>query len=112
MRDETDEARLLIEMNKDGYFTNEHLLKQVAKTVDIFEKTHTASFFFWQTMHRTYVVVGNSQEWEIWSGGETQKLVDDNGIPKGMRVVLQERGIDTTGIKAIKMCDFKTQKLH
>lgn len=28
----------------------------------------------------------------IW-GGKIQKMVDDNGIPKGMRAVLQKRGV-------------------
>ena len=35
-----NETCLLIETNKDGYFTNEHLLNQVAKAIDIFERVH------------------------------------------------------------------------
>ena len=35
----------------------------------------------------------------VW-GGQTQKMVDHNGTPKGMRTVLQERGVETAGMKA------------
>ena len=28
-------------------------------------------------------------------GGKVQKMMDDNGVPKGMRRVLEERGINT-----------------
>lgn len=38
----------------------------------------------------------------VWNG-EVQKLVDENGCPKGMKRVLQERGVDTRGINADKM---------
>lgn len=30
----------------------------------------------------------------IW-GGEVQNMVDENGIPKGMKVVLEKRGMET-----------------
>ena len=40
----------------------------------------------------------------VW-GGAVQKLVDDEGIPKGMRTVLEERGVDTTGMRAKDMRD-------
>ena len=36
-------------------------------------------------------------------GGAVQKLVDEDGTPKGMRAVLQERGVDITGMKAKDM---------
>ena len=52
----------------------------------------------------------------IW-GGEVQTMVDENGIPKGMKVVLEERGVETVGMKAKEMRellktfpDFKNQK--
>ena len=31
------------------------------------------------------------------------EIVDESGNPKGMRIVLQERGIDTTKMKASEM---------
>ena len=40
VRDGSNMARLLLETNKDGYFTNDHLLNQVKKTIDIFEDIH------------------------------------------------------------------------
>ena len=38
--DGEESARLLLETNKDGYFNNEFLIKQVEKTIDIFERIH------------------------------------------------------------------------
>ena len=36
-------------------------------------------------------------------GGRIQTLVDDNGVPKGMRKVLEERGINTVRMNALDM---------
>ena len=38
--DGSNMAHLLLETNEDAYFTNDHLLDQVKKTIDIFEDTH------------------------------------------------------------------------
>ena len=50
-------------------------------------------------------------------GGVVQKLVNECGIPRGMRAVLEERGVDTTGMRVKEMrealktfTDFKEQK--
>ena len=40
VRDEKDEARLLLETQRQGYFTNDMLLRQVEWTMDIFEWVH------------------------------------------------------------------------
>ena len=40
LRDDSSEARVILETSKDGYFNNDMLLKQVKKNVDIFEKVH------------------------------------------------------------------------
>ena len=40
VRDSEAEARVKLEIQRDGYFTNELLLKQVATTIDIFERVH------------------------------------------------------------------------
>ena len=40
LRDEADQARLLVKINKDGYLKNDDLMKQVTKAVDIFERVH------------------------------------------------------------------------
>ena len=52
----------------------------------------------------------------IWDG-KLQKLVFSDGRAKGMRIVLQERGVDTSGMKAADMrvvlgnhADFKNEK--
>ncbi len=42
-RDGFDLARVILETHKDGNFTNDHLLKQVYKTIDIFERIHPGS---------------------------------------------------------------------
>ncbi len=43
VRDGFDLARFMLETHKDGYFTNDHLLKQVDRTIDIFECIHPGS---------------------------------------------------------------------
>ena len=43
VRDEQGQARLLLETNRDGYFTNDHLMAQVARTIDIFERVHPSA---------------------------------------------------------------------
>ncbi len=35
--------------------------------------------------------------------GRFKNWFNDSGIPKGMKLVLQERGIDTLGMNALKM---------
>ncbi len=35
--------------------------------------------------------------------GKVQRLVNDSGIPKGMKLVLQERGVDTFAMKTFKV---------
>ena len=40
VRNTSDQARLTLETSKDGYFNNDMLLKQVEKTVDLFEKVN------------------------------------------------------------------------
>ena len=48
---------------------------------------------------------------------EVQKMVTDTGLPKGMKLILQERGVETKGMNAAKMRetlskfpDFATQE--
>ena len=52
----------------------------------------------------------------IW-GGAIQWMVDDNGVPKGINLVLEERGVDTSDIRPKEMRellktfpDFQAQK--
>ena len=134
IRDEQDQARLLLETQRHGYFTNDMLLQQVEKTIDIFERVHPqakALFLFDNApSHRKYADdVPNADRMNVgpggkqpkmrntvWAGG-MQHLVDDSGVPKGMRAVLEERGVDTTDMRAGDMrnklktfTDFQRQK--
>ena len=109
-------------------------MQQVEKAINIFERIHpdaTGIFMFDNApSHRKMandalnaekmnVGPGGKQPAmrdTIW-GGEIQKMVDTNGLPKGMRTVLHERGVDTTGMRAKEMRnmlktfpDFKNQK--
>ena len=36
VRNQTEEARVLLELSKDGYFNNDHMLEQVDHTMTIF----------------------------------------------------------------------------
>ena len=40
IRDDQDQAHLLLETHREGYFTNDHLLLQVARTINVFERVH------------------------------------------------------------------------
>ncbi len=51
----------------------------------------------------------------MWSG-QVQKMVTEDGLQKGMKTVLDERGIDIKGMNASKMKEellkFKASKTH
>ena len=120
VRDENEEARLQLEIQKDGYFNNEHLLEQVDKTIDIFERIHPDArgiFLFDNApshkkladdalnVERMNVHPGGMQPVmrdTMWNG-EKQTLVFDDGTPKGMKAILRERGVDTRGMRAAEM---------
>ena len=122
LRDDREEARVLLETSKEGYFTHTHLLQQVEKAVDIFERVHPEAqgvFMFDNApshrkvaddalnADRMNVGPGGKQPVmrdTVW-GGQVQKMVDANGIPKGMKIILEERGVDTTGMRANDMRD-------
>lgn len=46
----------------------------------------------------------------VWAG-RVQRMVDDSGIPKGMKAVLEERGINTERMKADDMRTVIVEKL-
>lgn len=114
------EARKMLEHQKDGYFTNEQFVVQVEKAIDIFEAKYPgvqAIFLFDNTpSHRKLssdalnvnsmnVGPGGKQmkmRDTIWQG-EIQSLILPDGQPKGMKIVLKERGIDTSGWTAKQM---------
>lgn len=113
-------ARLMLEHQSDGYFNNDMLLNQVDRTINIFESKYPDAqgiFIFDHApshkkqpedalnVERMNVKDGGKQpvfkdtEWN----GHTQKMVTSQGIPKGMRTVLEERGVDTRGMNAAKL---------
>ena len=47
----------------------------------------------------TCTYLGGERSTGAGDGGPRQKLVDDKGIPKGMRAILEERGVDVKGMK-------------
>ncbi len=129
-------SRLLLEIciNKDGYFNNDMLMLQVAKTVDVFEAKHpgkTGVFIFDQApshkkkaadaldAKKMNVGPGGKQpamRSTVWKG-QRQSLILPDGTPKGLKSVLQERGIDTASMKRPEMvsilsdhADFKEQR--
>ena len=115
-----NEARLLLETQADGYFDNDKLLEQVGKAIDIFESKYLYAqglFLFDNApshkkcsndalnVSHMNVKEGGKQPVmrdTMWNG-EVPKMLDDDGIPKGMKRVLEERGVDTKGMNAIKM---------
>ena len=117
LRDGNNQARLMLEIQKDGYFNNNLLLPQVEKAVDIFEKIHpnTNGIFLFDNAPSHHKVASdalNVQKMNVRPGGKqplmrdtvwegsVQTLVGENGVAKGMKAILQERGVNTKGMKA------------
>lgn len=120
----------------DGYWNNDKFLKQVKKAVDIAEAKYpgdkyTLVWLFDQSsghcafrddalnVNKMNVKPGGTQPkmrdttWE----GKRQRMVLPDGRPKGMKRVLEERGVDTENMKAADMRlilgghdDFKYEK--
>ena len=110
------------------------LLKQVKKPVDIFERVHPEAqglFLFDNAPSHRKVADDslNADRMNVGPGGKQavmrptvwngyiQTMVLPDGQAKGMKLILQERGVDTTGMKADAMraklktySDFKNQK--
>ena len=120
--DEVQEARLLLETQKEGYFNNDHLLGQVECTINIFERVHPQAkglFLFDNApshrklaedalnVNRINVHPGGKQpvmrntKWN----GQVQPLIFDDGTPKGMKAILEERGVETKGMKGAEMSE-------
>ena len=119
----------------DGYWNNERFLKQVRKAITVAEfkyplDKHTLVWLFDQSsghcayredalnVNKMNVRPGGAQPImrdTMWHG-KIQKMTLD-GQPKGMKMILEERGIDTTKMKAADMRlvlnshhDFKYEK--
>ena len=120
LRHDGDEARVLLETKTDGYFDNTKFLEQVDHAIDVFEKKFPeaqALFLFDNALsHRKCsedslsaecmnVRPGGKQPMmrDTIFNGKIQKMVLPDGRPKGMKIILQERGVDTSGMNAEKM---------
>ena len=117
-------ARCLLEYGaeREGYWTGEHFISNVESAARIAEfkypkeKCSVVFLFDQSSCHQAYaedrlnakklnVKPGGAQPAmrdTVW-GGKPQKLVDENGVPKGMKKVLEERGINTIKMKADDM---------
>ena len=105
---------------KDGYFDNDEFVNQVFKAVDIFNaKYPNAQGLFIFDNAPSHCNLPNDalnvSKMNVGSGGrqpvtrntyfhgKQQMMTLLNGQPKGMRMVLEERGIRTNGINASRM---------
>ena len=118
--DDKEAARLYLETQKDGYFNSDMFIEQVEHALKIFERRFpgiTGIFLFDNALsHRKYPPDGlNPANMNVYSGGKqaimrdtvwngkVQKMVQYDGTAKGMKQVLQERGVDVKGLNAAKM---------
>ena len=117
------EARQLLKLGAEyeGYWDSEKFLNQVEHSIKIAEikyprESHSLVFLFDQSsghtafsddalnVNRMNVRPGGAQAKlhdTVWNG-RGQKMVFSDGTPKGMKRVLEERGVNTKGMKAEK----------
>ena len=110
---EVHSARVSLEIQKDGYFDNDKLMKQVDGTVDIFESKYpfARALFLFDNAPSHRKMADNQLNADVMNdypegmqpsmrdtkwAGEIQTMV----LPDG-----QAKGIDTTGMEANEMRD-------
>ena len=132
------QARQFLEYGgeREGYWTSQKFMEQMAKAVKIAEfkyntTTHTIVWIFDQSScHKVFapdalnvnkmnVLPGGAQAKlrdTVWAG-KVQRMVFSLGVAKGMKRVLEERGINTASLRADDMRkilsnhqDFRTEK--
>ena len=118
------EARQLLKLGAEykGYWVSKKLLNQVEHNIKIAEikypkESHSLVFLFDQSSGHTAfsddalnvnhinVRLGGAQAIlhnTVWNG-RGQKMVFSDSTPKGMKRVLEERSVNTKGMKAEKM---------
>ena len=113
-------ARLLLEHQSEGYFNNDMLLEQVDRALTIFEAkypTATGIFIFDHApshmktpeyalnVEKMNVKDGGKQPFlrDTYWNGQVQTMVTADGVQKGLRTVLEERGVNTKGMNAEKL---------
>ena len=117
---EGKQACLRLEHQTQGYFTNEMLISQVHDAIDIFESKYPEAQGMWifdnapshmkkpeDALNPDHMNVKDSGKqpfvMDTWWDGEVQKMTLDDGRQKGMRTVLEERGVNTYGMNAEKL---------
>ncbi len=134
VRNASDMAGLSLETQRDGYFNNDQLLIQVEKTINVFEEIHPSSrgLFLFDNAPSHKKVADDSLNVDkinvLSSGkqpamrdsvldGKSQRMVHPDGTPKVMKAILEERGVNTKGMKAQDLrdklktyTDFQNQK--
>ena len=121
-----EKACLLLEHQTDGYFTNDMLIDQVRRAIPIFEKKYPVAqglFIFDHApshmkrpddalnAERMNVKDGGKQPFMMdttWQG-HVQRTVTDAGVQKGMKTVLEERGVRTQRMNADKLRELLRQ---
>ncbi len=118
--DDQGTARLLLEIQHNGYFNSERFLPHVDNAIDIFERKypHAQGIFLFDNApcHKKVsddalnpqhmnVSDGGKQPFmrsSVWNG-QVQHMVMPDGRQKGMKRVLEERNVDVKGMNAAKM---------
>ena len=117
---EDEQARLYLEHQTEGYFNNEKLVVQVNKAISIFERKYPGclGLFIFDNVpshvkkpenalcvDKMNVSNGGKQPFmrDTQWNGRVQKMVTDDGIQKGLKSVLNERGVNTDGLIAEKL---------
>ena len=116
------DARSLLEYGaeKEGYWTSERFMDQIRNAADIadykYRATHTIVWLFDQSScHKKFdelalqaskILVKDGGRRRVrdtvWAGS-IQEMVNEDGFAKGLRTILQERGINTQTMKADDM---------
>ena len=118
-------ARVLLEYGemKEGYWTSDRFMEQLEKAVEIAEAKYPVTdgwrhvwIFDHSSCHgamaedsldvnKMNVNPGGKQRMmrDGWWNGKPQKMSYALGVPKGLRAVLEERGVNTRGMNADEM---------
>jgi len=106
--------------SKEGYWTSDWFMQKMRKAVKIkypkkegwkhvwiFDHSSCHAAMADDALHVNKMNVGSGGKQRVmrdghWDG-EVQKMNYPNGVPKGLRVVLEFRGVDTKGMNAKKM---------
>ena len=76
IRDVQDQAHLLMETHRVGYFTNDLPIAQVDRTIDFFERIHPALFLFDNGLYHRKMPDDalNADKMNVGPGGKQPKM--------------------------------------